>query len=274
MKRKSLLFACLLLLALPFYAAQVDTVMVQSPSMNKEVQVVVVTPDVALGKKAVACPVVYLLHGFGGNAKTWINTKPELPQIADEKGIIFVCPDGKNTWYWDSPKNKDVRYETFISSELVNYIDGHYKTVAAPRGRAITGLSMGGHGALWNAIRHTDVFGAAGSTSGGVDIRPFPKNWMMPEQLGEMETNKEVWDQHTVIKLRKDDLAMIIDCGEADFFLDVNKNLHKRLLELKIDHDFITRPGGHNGQYWNNSIDYQILFFSKFFKKQLPAGKK
>jgi len=137
---------------------------------------------------------------------------------------------------------------------------------------------MGGHGALWNAIRHTDVFGAAGSTSGGVDIRPFPKNWMMPEQLGEMETNKEVWDQHTVInqvdKLRKDDLAMIIDCGEADFFLDVNKNLHKRLLELKIDHDFITRPGGHNGQYWNNSIDYQILFFSKFFKKQLPAGKK
>lgn len=42
MKRKSLLFACLLLLALPFYAAQVDTVMVQSPSMNKEVQVVVV----------------------------------------------------------------------------------------------------------------------------------------------------------------------------------------------------------------------------------------
>ena len=278
MKRKSLLFACLLLLALPFYAAQVDTVMVQSPSMNKEVQVVVVTPDVALGKKAVACPVVYLLHGFGGNAKTWIGVKPELPQIADEKGIIFVCPDGKNTWYWDSPKNKDVRYETFISSELVNYIDGHYKTVAAPRGRAITGLSMGGHGALWNAIRHTDVFGAAGSTSGGVDIRPFPKNWMMPEQLGEMETNKEVWDQHTVInqvdKLQKDDLAMIIDCGEADFFLDVNKNLHKRLLELKIDHDFITRPGGHNGQYWNNSIDYQILFFSKFFKKQLPAGKK
>lgn len=278
MKRKSLLFACLLLLALPFYAAQVDTVMVQSPSMNKEVQVVVVTPDVALGKKAVACPVVYLLHGFSGNAKTWVNIKPELPQIADEKGIIFVCPDGKNCWYWDSPKNKDVRYETFISSELIKYIDGHYKTVAAPRGRAITGLSMGGHGALWNAIRHTDVFGAAGSTSGGVDIRPFPKNWMMSEQLGEMETNKEVWEQHTVInqidKLQKGDLTIIVDCGEADFFLDVNKNLHKRLLELKIDHDFITRPGTHNGQYWNNSIDYQILFFSKFFKKQLPAGKK
>lgn len=49
--------------------------------------------------------------------------------------------------------------------------------------------------------------------------------------------------------------------------MNVNKDLHNRLLEKKIDHDFITRPGGHNGQYWNNSIDYQILFFDKFFKK-------
>ncbi len=262
---------CLLWSVLPFYAAQVDTLMVKSPSMNKEVQVVVVVPDIALGKKSVDCPVIYLLHGFGGNAKTWIGIRPELPQIADEKGIIFVCPDGKNSWYWDSPKNKDYRYETFVSSEMINYIDKHYKTIADRRGRAITGLSMGGHGALWNAIRHKDVFGAAGSTSGGVDIRPFPKNWLMSEQLGTIEENRQVWDDHTVInqvdKLQNGDLALIVDCGEADFFLDVNKNLHNRLLELKIDHDFITRPGAHNGEYWNNSIDYQILFFSKFFKK-------
>ncbi|WP_455587583.1 alpha/beta hydrolase [Bacteroides sp.] len=271
MKRKSLLFVCLLLATLPFYAAQVDTVMVKSPSMNKEVQVVVVVPDIALGEKGTDCPVVYLLHGFGGNAKSWIGIRPELPQIADEKGIIFVCPDGKNSWYWDSPKNKDSRYETFISSELIKAIDKKYKTVAEPRGRAITGFSMGGHGALWNAFRHKDVFGAAGSTSGGVDIRPFPKDWLMPVQLGEMETNKEIWDEHTVInqvdKLQNGDLALIIDCGEGDFFLDVNKALHQRLLEHKIDHDFITRPGEHNGEYWNNSIDYQILYFSKFFKK-------
>ena len=63
----------------------------------------------------------------------------------------------------------------FISSELVKYIDEHYKTIADRKGRAITGLSMGGHGAMWNAIRHKDMFGASGSTSGGMDIRPFPK---------------------------------------------------------------------------------------------------
>lgn len=178
---------------------------------------------------------------------------------------------GKNSWYWDSPLNPSYRYETFISSELVKYIDEHYKTIADRKGRAITGLSMGGHGAMWNAIRHKDIFGGAGTTSGGMDIRPFPKNWEMSKQLGDYDSNKEVWDNHTVINLidglENGDLAIIIDCGESDFFLKVNQNLHHRLLEKKIDHDFITRPGAHNGQYWNNSIDYQILFFDKFFKK-------
>lgn len=91
-KRNLLLAALLLILVAPSFAAKVDTLLVNSPSMNKDVQVVVVTPDAALGKKAVACPVIYLLHGYGGNAKTWIGVKPDLPQIADEKGIIFVCP--------------------------------------------------------------------------------------------------------------------------------------------------------------------------------------
>lgn len=272
MKRKSfLLVALFLILAVPTFAAKVDTLLVNSPSMKKDVQVIVVMPDAALGKKAVACPVVYLLHGHGGNAKTWIGIKPNLPQIADEKGIIFVCPDGKNSWYWDSPKNPSYRYETFVSLELVKYIDGHYKTIADRKGRAITGLSMGGHGGLFLGIRHKDTFGAAGSTSGGVDVRPFPKSWNMSESLGELETNKQIWDDHTVVnqldKIANGDLALIFDCGEADFFLNVNKDLHNRLLERKIDHDFITRPGGHDSKYWSNSMDYQILFFDKFFKR-------
>lgn len=260
------------LLVLPVQAARVDTLMVKSPSMKKEVQVVVVTPDAAFGQTAVACPVIYLLHGYGGHAKTWIQVKPELPQIADEKGIIFVCPDGKDSWYWDSPHDPSYRYETFVSSELVDYVDRNYKTVAHRKARAIMGLSMGGHGALWNALRHKEVFGAAGSTSGGVDIRPFPKSWKMSKQLGEYDANKKVWDEHTVINrldgLQNGELALIIDCGEDDFFLEVNKNFHKRLLEKGIDHDFITRPGAHNAKYWNNSIDYQILFFSKFFDRK------
>lgn len=274
MKKGTYLISILLLFtALVVQAARVDTVMVRSRVMDKDVQVVYVLPDKVLGDNPQACPAVYLLHGYGGNAKTWIGIKPELPRIADEKGIVFVCPDGKNSWYWDSPLNPSYRYETFVFSELVEYTDSHYKTVAAPQGRAITGLSMGGHGALWNAFRHQDVFGAAGSTSGGVDIRPFPLNWQMNKQLGEFAANKKRWDEHTVInqidKIENGDLAIIIDCGESDFFLEVNKELHKRLLGRGIDHDFITRPGVHNNVYWSNSIDYQLLFFEKFFKSKI-----
>ena len=65
-KKKLLLIALLLVWVAPSFAAKVDTLLIKSPSMNKDVQVVVVTPDAALGKKAVACPTIYLLHGYGG----------------------------------------------------------------------------------------------------------------------------------------------------------------------------------------------------------------
>lgn len=272
--RKTFVLALMSLCALAVQASRVDTLLVKSPSMNKDVEVVYILPDKALANEP--CPVVYLLHGYGGNAKTWLQTKPTLDMIADEKGIIFVCPDGKNSWYWDSPKDSTYRYETFVSKELVEYTDRHFATIPHRETRAITGLSMGGHGALWLAIRHKDVFGMAGSMSGGVDIRPFPKNWEMSKQLGEKDENSELWDSHTVMtqldKIKDGDLWLIIDCGVDDFFLEVNKNLHNELLARKIKHDFIVRPGAHNRPYWNNSIDYHILFFDKAFEEAIVQG--
>ncbi len=268
--KKNWILMLLCLLPIGLQAAKVDTLQVMSPSMNKHIEVIVISPDKS---HAQPCPVIYLLHGHGGHAKTWIRVKPELPQIADEKGIIIVCPDGKNSWYWDSPLHKEVRYETFISKELIDFVDSHYNTIPRREGRAITGLSMGGHGAMWNAIRHSDVFAAAGATSGGVDIRPFPKKWDMAAQLGDKETYPQHWEAHTVINLvptlKPGQLALIIDCGVDDFFLEVNKAYHEALLKQGIEHDFILRPGAHNGTYWNNSIDYQILFFEKHFKGSL-----
>lgn len=262
----TLMLSCL---ALGMQAARVDTVMVKSPSMDKDVKVVFVVSDKALAKQA--CPVVYLLHGYSGDATNWIKKKPELKQIADEKGLIIVCPDGNDSWYWDSPKDPSFKYETFVSKELVAYTDANYATVADKKGRAITGLSMGGHGALWLAIRHKDVFGAAGSMSGGVDTRPFPQNWKMKERLGEYVANKASWDAHTVMTavetLENGELALTIDCGSSDFFYEVNKSLHNKLLARKIDHDFTIRPGGHTWKYWINSIDFHIMFFDKFFKQ-------
>ena len=265
---KKCVVALICLLPLSSQAAKVEIVEVKSASMNKKVEVLVVCPDVADTKD---CPVVFLLHGQGGNARQWITFKPELPRLADEKGIYFVCPDGKNSWYWDSPTNPEYRYETFVSSELIQYVDEHYNTIADRTGRAITGLSMGGHGAMWNGLRHSDVFSAVGATAGGVDIRPFPKNWNMKDQLGTIEQNPENWEKFTVINLvpnlQKGQIAIIVDCGKDDFFFEVNKNFHEALDKQGIEHDYIVRPGKHNRDYWYDSIEYQVLYFHKHFKK-------
>ena len=263
------LLVMLCLAVLDASGARVDTLMVRSMKMNTEVKVVVVVPDRAINKEKY--PVLYLLHGYGGNASTWLNIKPELPDMADREGIMVVCPDGQNSWYWDSPVRPESQYETFVAKELVNYIDTHYPSVRDRSGRAIAGLSMGGQGSMWLSIRHKDVFGAGGSMSGGLDIRPFPENWDMKKQLGEKAQYPERWDDYAVInqldRIANGDLRLIIDCGTDDFFLEVNRNFHNELLRRGIAHDFIVRPGAHNSTYWNNAIDYQWLFFTKFFKK-------
>lgn len=240
--------------------------------MNKSINNLVIVPSSYDSTKDQRYPVIYLLHGHGGNHLSFIKqVNKELPQIASQKDIIFVCPDGQNSWYWNSPIDPKFQFETYISQELIQYIDLHYRTINSPEGRAITGFSMGGHGALWNSINHPNIFGACGSMSGGVDIRPFPASWNMKDRLGSYAENKDIWDKHTVIeqlyKIQPNRLSIIIDCGTSDFFYDVNEQLHQKMLKLNIPHDYITRPGAHNAQYWNNALDYQILFFEKFFKK-------
>lgn len=207
---KKRVFCCLASLlcwsAVAVRAAKVDTVEVHSRKMGRAVRTIVISPEKTEGKGAA---VVYLLHGYGGNETTWPGLKPELKDYADRENLIFVCPNGENSWYWDSPLNEDSQFETFVSRELVSYVDGHYRTLPSREKRAITGLSMGGHGALW----------------------------------------------------------IIFDCGYDDFFFEVNQAFHQKLLERGVMHDFIVRPGAHTGEYWSNSIDYQILFFLKFFRE-------
>jgi len=265
---------CLLLISFVFSfttkAAIVDTVETWSASMKKNIKAVVITPDNYAS--ATALPVVYLLHGHSGNYADWVNKAKGFERLADEYQLIIVCPDGNNSWYWDSPVDNQFKYETYVSSELITWVDSKYKTIKDKKGRAITGLSMGGHGALYLAFRHQDVFGAAGSMSGGVDIRPFPENWDMAKRLGKYSERPDNWENHTVINLlhllTTKSLALIIDCGTDDFFYKVNEQLHQQLVYRNIPHDYITRPGAHNWPYWNNAIKYQLLFMSNYFKSQ------
>ncbi|WP_128547891.1 alpha/beta hydrolase [Larkinella soli] len=264
---------CVALLLLPAWfsarAGRVDTVQVESPAMRRAVSCVVISPDRHSASSTDRFPVVYLLHGYGGNHRDWITKVPELTTLADRYGVLIVCPDGRNSWYFDSPLDPAVRYETFMTRELPAFVDARYPTLADRRHRAITGLSMGGHGALYLALRHRDLYGQAASLSGGVDIRPFPNNWEIKKSLGELAAHPENWDRHTVINqtdsLRNGDLRLLIDCGIKDFFFDVNRSLHQKLVGQGIDHDYVERPGAHTWEYWRSNVEYHLLFFSKGF---------
>lgn len=251
------------------FAAKVDTVLTHSDAMKKDIKAVVITPDKYADAKAL--PTLYLLHGAGDAYSGWIKKVPALQQYSDQYQMIIVCPDGNVTsWYFDSPVDPAWKYETYVATELVNWVDKNYKTVKDRKGRAITGLSMGGHGALYLSFRHQDIFGAAGSMSGGVDITPFPLNWNISKRLGNYEKYPERWKENTVINMTHllvpNRLALIIDCGRDDFFYNVNVKLHDELVYKNIPHDFIIRPGAHTWPYWANAIKYQLLFFNDFFK--------
>ena len=267
---KRFFFSALLvtLSTLSLFSATVDTVKVFSPSMNKEIKSVVIKP--ATTNEARQFPVLYLLHGYSGRYDGWIYEAPHLTRLADQYGMMIVCPDGGyGSWYWDSPEDPAFRYETFVARELISYIDSQYNTLPAREGRAITGLSMGGHGGLYLGFRNQDQFGACGSICGGVDIRPFPDNWDMADRLGTLRDHPERWEEYSVMGqlhlLKPGSMKIIFDCGTQDFFLEVNQRLHNELLYRNIPHDFISRPGGHNSHYWSNAVKYQILFFNDYF---------
>jgi S-formylglutathione hydrolase FrmB len=249
-------------------AAIVDTALTHSPAMNKDLKVVIVRPaDYSAAKKY---PVLYLLHGYSGNYSDWIKKVPAITKLADTYHMLIVCPDGNFAgWYFDSPTNKEWMYETYIATELINYVDKHYSTIATRKGRAITGLSMGGHGALFLAFKHQDVFGAAGSMSGVVDIRQFADSYGIEQALGKYSEHPDVWEQHCVVSLiyllKPNALALTFDCGYDDGMYSGNQELHEKLMERKIPHDYTVRPGGHSWEYWGNSINYQALFFSRYF---------
>ena len=116
-------------------------------------------------------PVVYMLHGFTdkmgrwfGQEKFWINL-PEVVDRANASGageMIVVMPDAytryEGSMYSTSVTTGD--WESYITSELVTYIDTHYRTLARAESRGIAGHSLGGYGALRIGIRHPDVFSA------------------------------------------------------------------------------------------------------------------
>lgn len=124
-------FTLLFLLAFLTAQAKVDTLAIQSPSMQKTLKASVVTPESYQKKKSGPYPVLYLLHGYGGNLSNWLKVpqKDLLQTMADKYQLIIVTPDGGNNWYYDSPTNKTSQYETFIMQELRQEVERRYRAI-------------------------------------------------------------------------------------------------------------------------------------------------
>ena len=238
---------------------------------DKKMNVNITVPgDYAEGNEA-RYPVIYLLNGHGGNNTSW-GSVANLDSLASAHEVIFVCPDGMNSWYFDAPERPDMKMESFIIDELLPWVDANYRTIPRRESRAITGLSMGGHGAMWLAMRHKDKFANAGSTSGGVDFTPFPGSWNISKALGERDSFPERWRNSTVISqvpgLKSGELNLIVDCGTEDFFYTVNCQLDSALNANHLPHIYRTSPGAHTGQYWAKSIIPQVEYFSSVLVRE------
>ena len=117
--------------------AKTDTVQVHSNAMDKDVPNLIVTPQDY--SNSASYPSVYLLHGAGGDYTSWSKIA-DLQHYADRYGLIIICPDaGVTSWYFDSPIDPKMQYETYVTSELINWVDEHYATKQARAYRAITG---------------------------------------------------------------------------------------------------------------------------------------
>jgi S-formylglutathione hydrolase FrmB len=259
-------------------AAQVQEVNIPSASMNKDLPAVVVLPD-SYDKTVKAYPVVYLLHGYSMNpSKEMGDIGKEVTDAADRFDMIIILPDGGyDSWYFDSPVDPNRKYETFIASEVVSFADSSYRTIPARWARAITGGSMGGHGAMFVALRHKETFGAVGSLSGVMDFRAFPPNDGLVKALGPMQQFPQRWQQHIVVSnlqnLKPQDLTIYIDIGDTDFFLADNRAFHKKLLEMQIPHSYTERPGHHDLPYWKAAVKAQMIFLAKMFTEKEPDKK-
>ncbi|MCP2043310.1 alpha/beta hydrolase family protein [Pontibacter sp. HSC-36F09] len=273
---KSLRYTFTLCLCLYLFTAQakVDTLVIQSPSMQKTLKAGVVTPDGYQKKKNGPYPVLYLLHGYSGNFSNWLKVPPQkdlLQTMADKYQLIIVTPDGGfSSWYYDSPVDKSSQYETFITQELRQEIERRYKAIPERSARFISGLSMGGHGALYLSARHPELYLAAGSMSGALNVSRSESERLLKSieaVLGPKEENLERFRQNSVVhmvpQLKQSGVHLIIDCGVSDMLVEDNRELHRRLVYEKVPHEYIERPGAHTWAYWGNALEYHLLFFQK-----------
>ena len=283
--KKHLLLILTFLPLLAFAQAKVDTIQVYSPAMKKNLKAAVTTPS-SYQRGNQQYPVIYLLHGGSGAFSDWHQKVSEpglVAKMAEAYDLIIVTPGvGPASYYYDSPLLDSVRYETYMIQELIPHIDKSYRTLAKKESRAITGLSMGGHGAITLSAKYPEHFVAAGSMSGvmnidtrmwkvGDDFRKLRQEGQKAMLGADLNYDAPTFSTFTAVglvsQIKTNGLALIIDCGVDDFLIDTNRQMHQLLLENGTPHEYIERPGAHTWPYWTEALPVHLLFFDRYLKR-------
>ncbi len=236
-------------------------------------------------------PVVYLLHGYTDDDTGWLQFG-EADRIAGdaiEKGeippLILVMPDGGLDFYVNDYKNQKPWADMFIK-EFIPYIDATYRTRKEKRYRGISGLSMGGYGALHMAMRNPDLFAACAAFSSGIrtpeEIISMPQerydryygHLFGPGLKGQARLSK-TWkafsplmllDSVPIEKLKS--VRWYIDIGDDDFLYKGNSALHVKMRDINIPHEYRVRNGAHNWSYWRSGLKPALAFIGTSFHQQ------
>ncbi len=286
--KKNLLICFIIFLASHLAWAKTDTIEIASVKMKKAYKAAVTLPASYAGSTK-SYPVLYLLHGGFGHFDDWLSKTPDknlVQQLADRYNLVIVMPEGEVfSYYIDSPVDKNSQFESYIVKDVISKIDKTYRTIASRNGRVITGLSMGGYGALYLSGKYPELFIAAGSMSGA--LNPDMQTWKLPQDatanirkafdgiIGSYAKDPKTYDPYSVIqmadKMKTNGVSLIFDCGTDDFLVEPNRELHRRLVFNNTPHDYSERPGGHSWPYWENSLPYHVLYFSKILATVNPG---
>ena len=235
-------------------------------------------------------PVLYFLHGLGENEQTMFGTGgwsliEDLRRQHKIGDFLIVAPEGKRTFYINSADNS-LRYSDFFLQEFMPYIEGKYRVRPGRQGRSITGISMGGYGALRFAFAHPELFSAVSAQSPAL-ITQTPK-----EISGDGKSNGQLgrvlgpafgqpidvphWEQNSIFVLARKNqaglrnLAIYFNCGQQDDFgfEDAVAALHQQLQSEKIKHEYHSYPGDHSLTYFMAHMGEVMQFHSRVFAEQ------
>ena len=230
-------------------------------------------------------PVLYLLHGLGGDAQSLI-ASGELDLLEDlwqQKKIVdflIVTPSAGRSFYINSRDGR-VRYQDFFIREFLPYIETHYRILRDRRNRGISGVSMGGYGALRFAFLYPQLFGSVSAHSPALVERPPRTNLSSGQDMAisrflgsafGVPFDPAYWTRESPFTIvrerpRPRDLKIYFDCGTSDDF-GFNRGaeaFHKLLLARGIPHEFHLYPGGHDWSYFAQHLPASFEFHSQVF---------